>query len=154
MAHRFNFVKSVWQAFLASGGHDAQTLGGMTLANTANGQITATLPVTPQHLNRLGSVHGGLIATIIDVGGSLAISSKGYYTTGVSTDLNVSYIAGAKEGEELNILGKVDKMGKTLAFTSVEIRVGERLVAVGRHTKYVSPIHSNPQNDKDLLKLK
>jgi len=33
-------------------------------------------------------VHGGAIACMVDLGGSLAVASRGLFTTGVSTDLN------------------------------------------------------------------
>lgn len=38
--------------------------------------------------NRLGILHGGTIASMVDLGGSLAVASTGLYATGVSTDLN------------------------------------------------------------------
>lgn len=46
----------------------------------------------PPHLthlkNRLNILHGGTIASMVDLGGSLAVASMGLYATGVSTDLN------------------------------------------------------------------
>lgn len=38
--------------------------------------------------NRLNILHGGTIASMVDLGGSLAVASMGLYSTGVSTDLN------------------------------------------------------------------
>lgn len=38
--------------------------------------------------NRLNILHGGTIASMVDLGGSLAVASMGLYATGVSTDLN------------------------------------------------------------------
>ena len=38
--------------------------------------------------NRLNIIHGGTIASMVDLGGSLAVASRGLYATGVSTDLN------------------------------------------------------------------
>ncbi|KAL8921872.1 MAG: hypothetical protein Q9208_005476 [Pyrenodesmia sp. 3 TL-2023] len=38
--------------------------------------------------NRLGTLHGGTIASMVDLGGSLAVASKGLFSTGVSTDLS------------------------------------------------------------------
>lgn len=38
--------------------------------------------------NRLNILHGGTIASMVDLGGSLAVASTGLYSTGVSTDLN------------------------------------------------------------------
>jgi acyl-coenzyme A thioesterase 13 len=63
----------------------------------------------------------------VDVGGSLAIASKGLYATGVSTDINISYISGVKQGEKIAVEARVDKLGKTLAFTSVEMFSNDRL---------------------------
>jgi acyl-coenzyme A thioesterase PaaI-like protein len=41
----------------------------------------------PHTQNRLKILHGGTIASLVDLGGSLAVASKGHYATGVSTDL-------------------------------------------------------------------
>lgn len=46
------------------------------------------------------NLHGGTIAAIVDLGGSLAVASKGLFATGVSTDLNVTYMSsGGIEGK-------------------------------------------------------
>ena len=76
---------------------------------------------------------------MVDLGGSLAVASKGLSATGVSTDLNVTYVnPGGKVGDEIFAEAKCDKMGKTLAFTSIVFRDEKGgLVARGSHTKYV-----------------
>lgn len=51
--------------------------------------------------NRLNILHGGTIASMVDLGGSLAVASMGLYSTGVSTDLN-----GAKSCAVLLQLGR------------------------------------------------
>lgn len=38
--------------------------------------------------NRLKILHGGTLACMVDLGGSLAVASKGLFQTGVSTDLS------------------------------------------------------------------
>ncbi|KAF9929206.1 hypothetical protein FBU30_001766 [Linnemannia zychae] len=105
--------------FLTAGGFDKQVLSG----------------------NHLGGCHGGLLSTIVDVGGSLAIATENMHSTGVSTDLNVSFISGAKIGDMLSIDSRCDKIGGTLAYTSVEIKVDDKIVALGRHTKFVHLAH-------------
>jgi acyl-coenzyme A thioesterase PaaI-like protein len=57
----------------------------------------------------------------------LALASKGLFATGVSTDINISYISGVKQGETVTVEARVDKLGKTLAFTTVELFTKERL---------------------------
>ncbi|GAB1209539.1 hypothetical protein APSETT445_008320 [Aspergillus pseudonomiae] len=74
--------------------------------------------------NRLNILHGGTIA--MDLGGSLAVASRGLFATGVSTDLNV---------------------GKTLAYTSIKfINSKGEIVARGSHTKYIALAWKDPQN--------
>ncbi|KAF9428445.1 hypothetical protein BGZ94_002368 [Podila epigama] len=134
-------VKAVWTNFLSQGGFDAHALSGLKVVSAQKGRVLSELIVGPQHLNRLGGCHGGLLSTIVDVGGSLAIAAGDMHSTGVSTDLNVSFVSGAKLGETLSINSRCDKVGGTLAYTTVEVSVGDKVIALGRHTKYVRLAH-------------
>ncbi|KAF9971378.1 hypothetical protein BGZ73_005707 [Actinomortierella ambigua] len=134
-------VKRVWNNFLSQKGYDALALQELKLISATKGSCLAELKVGPQHLNRLGGCHGGLLSTIVDVGGSLAIAAEEMQSTGVSTDLNVSFVSSAKQGDILSIYSRCDKVGGTLAFTTVEIKRGEEVIALGRHTKFVRLAH-------------
>ena len=47
---------------------------------------------------------------MVDLGGSLAVASMGLYATGVSTDLNVTYLSGGgKVGETIKATATCDK---------------------------------------------
>ena len=51
------------------------------------------------------------------------------------------YLSPAKEGDIIEIDAECLKVGKTLAFATVDIRNksnGDRLVAQGRHTKHIA----------------
>ncbi|KAI9480915.1 MAG: esterase [Benjaminiella poitrasii] len=139
-------VQKVLKSFLSEGGYDSHVLPGLKVLHSESGRVSAEFDVEKKHLNRLGSVHGGLLATVVDIGGSLAIASKGLYATGVSTDINISYISGAKQGETITVDAHVDRLGKTLAFTSVKMYSKGRLVALGRHNKFVAKAYSHPEN--------
>ncbi|KAK0649994.1 thioesterase family protein [Cercophora newfieldiana] len=111
--------------------------------HASRGRFTARLTLREQHLNSAGGIHGSVSATIVDWAGGLAIAAwdlRG--ATGVSVDINISYLSSARLGDEVEIEGKVERVGSNLAFTEVRIwKVvgGERggLVASGRHTKFV-----------------
>ncbi|KAK5654693.1 hypothetical protein OQA88_7017 [Cercophora sp. LCS_1] len=77
---------------------------------------------------------------MVDLGGSLAVASMGLYATGVSTDLNVTYLSGGgKVGDKIQASAVCEKIGKTLAFTTVTFRNAKgELAARGSHTKYVT----------------
>ncbi|KAI5200625.1 hypothetical protein E4T38_06458 [Aureobasidium subglaciale] len=64
------------------------------------GVVNFELPIEKHHTNRLNILHGGTIASMVDLGGSLAVASRGLFATGVSTDLNVTYLnSGGKIGD-------------------------------------------------------
>ncbi len=71
----------------------------------------------------------------------MALASYGLEQTGVSTDLHVTYVSGAQQGDLLHVEGKASKVGSSLAFTTctitkmVDSKPGP--VATGTHTKYI-----------------
>ncbi|KAF7589116.1 hypothetical protein BBP40_004751 [Aspergillus hancockii] len=85
---------------------------------------------------------------LVDLGGSLAVASHGLFATGVSTDLNVTYLSsGGKIGDKILAEAKCDKFGKTLAYTSIRfINNRGEIVARGSHTKYIALAWKDPQN--------
>ena len=119
-------------------------LKDVAVADATEGTITARLKVGKEHLNSKGTLHGTVSACLTDWAGGLAIASTGLEKTGVSTDIHTTFISTAKEGDELEIVGRATKVGRTLAYTTVEIvKLGgesgqERLpVCNGTHTKFV-----------------
>ncbi|KAL2194623.1 HotDog domain-containing protein [Corynascus similis CBS 632.67] len=108
------------------------------------GLFTARLLLAAQHLNSAGGIHGSVSATLVDWAGGLAIAAWDLRAaTGVSVDINISYLSSARLGDEVEIEGRVERVGSNLAFTEVRIfkvdARGERgaVVASGRHTKFV-----------------
>ncbi|KAK4099478.1 Thioesterase/thiol ester dehydrase-isomerase [Parathielavia hyrcaniae] len=135
------FVRSVYMSFLAESGLERRLFQRhVRITNAVEGHVKFTLNITEDHTNRLKILHGGTIASLVDLGGSLAVASKGYFATGVSTDLNVTYLSsGGKVGDILHAVAECHRIGKTLAFTTVSFWDKERnLVARGSHTKYVA----------------
>ena len=74
----------------------------MKITAAMPGKVNFELPIQKQHTNRLGILHGATIATMVDTSGSLALASRGLYSTGVSIDLNVTYLnSGGKVGDTI-----------------------------------------------------
>ncbi|KAL3481038.1 HotDog domain-containing protein [Aspergillus californicus] len=134
-------VQSVWTHQKANSPIYALLLPDIILTSAVPGTIHASLRVSGTHVNSKGGLHGTLTACLVDWAAGMAIASYGGSYTGVSTDIHVSYLAAAKDGEVLEIEGKVAKMGGTLAYVKIEIsktKEGERVnVAEGLHTKFV-----------------
>ncbi|KAI9298156.1 Thioesterase/thiol ester dehydrase-isomerase [Neoconidiobolus thromboides FSU 785] len=106
------------------------------------GRIVQEFIVEKRHLNGDLSIHGGFLAYLVDVCGTYAILTLPKDNVGVSVDINISYLAGAKVGEKIRVESRVDKIGRSLAFTSVELSKVNKdnkkvIVALGRHTKFL-----------------
>jgi acyl-coenzyme A thioesterase 13 len=88
--------------------------------------------------NAYQSVHGGAISTIIDEFTTHAIfAADTKDRASVSLELSVSFLASAKQGDLMVILADCDKVGSQLGFASADVYCGDRLVAQGKHTKYM-----------------
>ncbi|KAG9548609.1 hypothetical protein KCU71_g1570, partial [Aureobasidium melanogenum] len=175
------FVQSVMESFQANSGLEPRLLSGLRVTAARPGIVNFELPIEKHHTNRLNILHGGTIASMVDLGGSLAVASRGLFATGVSTDLNVTYLnSGGKVGDLiravckflfyldphtslakeplltfLKLLTFTITVGKTLAYTSINFHnEKQELVARGSHTKYVTLAWKDPNNIVEELSPK
>ncbi|KAG6571321.1 Acyl-coenzyme A thioesterase 13, partial [Cucurbita argyrosperma subsp. argyrosperma] len=104
------------------------------------GRIVCSLKVPARLLNENNSLHGGASASLVDCIGSVALKTLGANTTGVSLEINLSYLDAAYLDEEIEIDAKVLRLGKTIAVINVELRRkgNGKIIAQGRHTKYLA----------------
>ncbi|KAI9594157.1 HotDog domain-containing protein [Syncephalis fuscata] len=133
-----DFVQRSLQLLRRPSGFEGHVANNLQVVEAEPGRAICTMKIEERHLNRVDSLHGGMIAALVDIGGSLAIASTGNYITGVSTDISVSYLNGSAINEVITIDSRCTKIGKSLAFTTVDITSGTRLLAQGRHTKFVA----------------
>jgi uncharacterized protein (TIGR00369 family) len=112
---------------------------GIEVEDAREGWIRLRVPIRDELRNAAGApVHGGVYTALVDaaVGGALgtlhAASEGG---TGQTTlDLNVSFIASARDGDVF-AEGRIIRKGRTVAFGEASISDATgRLVAVGRAT--------------------
>jgi acyl-coenzyme A thioesterase 13 len=119
------------------------------IVSASKGVVVARLPLSENHMNSMGSLHGSVTATIVDWMGGMAISSyDSRDKSGVSVDIHVTYQSGAKVGDQIEIEGIAEKVGGSLAFTKVNVYKVEdgkrgKTVVTGTHTKFVKG--SEPQ---------
>ena len=87
-------------------------------------------------VNRAGTMHGGVVMTLIDSGGSLVVATNGYRNTGVSTDINATFARPAgKAGDVIRVTSEIISMGKTLAYTRTELRDIETNELLGMYAR-------------------
>lgn len=72
----------------------------------------------------------------------MAIATHGLEKTGASIDIHVTYIGGARIGETIEIEATANKVGRSVAFTTIRIYklIDDKpgpMVATASHTKYI-----------------
>ncbi|KAF6825899.1 thioesterase superfamily protein [Colletotrichum plurivorum] len=140
------FVRSVLNSFAKDSGLEPRLIRlQFRVTGASVGKVDFELAIQKEHTNRLQTIHGGTLASLVDLGGSLAVASKGRFMTGVSTDINVTYLnPGGTPGDIMTGTATCDKMGRTLAYTTISFfnKKGE-LAARGSHTKYIAKTWSS-----------
>ncbi|KAK7353835.1 hypothetical protein VNO80_19287 [Phaseolus coccineus] len=105
------------------------------------GRIICSMKIPQRLLNAGNSLHGGATAALVDVVGSAVIPTVGHSgsTTGVSVEINVSYLDAAYVDEEIEIEARALRVGKAVAVISVEFKKKKtgKIFAQGRHTKFL-----------------
>lgn len=81
----------------------------------------------------------GFTATVVDNFTTYALMTQDS-PPGVSVDLHVSYLRGAKEGDTIVVDAKAVKTGKRLAYLECELRNKNdgSIIAKGHQTKFIS----------------
>jgi uncharacterized protein (TIGR00369 family) len=114
---------------------------GFTLVSTGDGTSHARCTVGEPHLNLGGVVHGGVMYLLLDVTAycaALTVLPVGFNAT--THDLHVSMLRPTRDGDVLELTGRVRKAGRSLFFIDAEATVDDRLVASARVTKSLVPI--------------
>lgn len=136
-------VKGVWERMRGNSPIYDFLLSDVKLISAAKGSITAHLSLGKNHVNSRGTIHGAVSAALVDWSGGLAIATHGMEKTGASIDIHVTYIGTAQVGETIEIEALANKVGRSMAFTTIRIsklvdgKPGP-MVATASHTKYIS----------------
>ncbi|XP_023220497.1 acyl-coenzyme A thioesterase 13-like [Centruroides sculpturatus] len=95
--------------------------------------------ICKEHENTNGLLHGGMTASLVDVVSTLILASSEKQVAGASVNMNISFLRPIKSGEEILIEAKLLQVGKTLAYSTVDIKNKKtaKLIATAHHTKYV-----------------
>ena len=92
---------------------------GLRITQISEGASLVELPVTENHLNPIGSIHGGCLATVADVAAGAAASSYGYQVT--TLDSNLHYLRPGLDVTCLYGKAKELKHGKRIMVYQVTI---------------------------------
>lgn len=95
------------------------------------GDVTFVSTPDESTYNPLGTVHGGVLCTLLDCAAASAVHSTLPAGVGFSTvELKVSYLRPARAGSELTVRGRLTKRGNRICFAEADARDPEgRLIA-------------------------
>lgn len=114
-----------------------RTLVGLEAEQTAEGHARVTLWADDRHLNPHGTVHGGVIATLLDVAMGTAVAASGDAAgeRPVTIEMKVTYLEPARTGL-LQATAKVHKRGKRITIVEAELEQDNEMIshAIGTFT--------------------
>lgn len=110
---------------------------GMDFTIEARGKVKYHMTISEDHLATPIAAHGGVLAALADAGlgvGALSVSSE--FGNVVSTvEFKVSYIAPVKLNDEITLVSKLVKAGRSIIFMEAEIfNQNDQLVAKANGT--------------------
>lgn len=89
-------------------------------------------------LNAVDALHGGVIATVLDVAAYLAVLP--HLDAGeeaITVAFAAQYVAAAEPGDQLDVRGSFTRRTRGLAFAGAQLRDGTRLLASAMVTKAI-----------------
>jgi uncharacterized protein (TIGR00369 family) len=114
-----------------SGAHDL--IGYDIDLSAGDGTARVVLRLAPKHLNRNGSLHGGIIAMMLDASAGFAASmaTGSALVPVVTVALNTQYLAPVMAGQVV-ATGTVKQAGRSICYADAELRdAAGRLLATG-----------------------
>jgi uncharacterized protein (TIGR00369 family) len=86
----------------------------------ADGTATLTVEVDDRHLNHAGTVHGGMLATLVDTTMGAAIRSAVDDEVPATSQLSITYLRPGKPGR-LEVTATVRKRGQNLTVCEADV---------------------------------
>jgi acyl-coenzyme A thioesterase 13 len=136
-------IQGVWERMKGNSPIYDFLLSSVKLVSATRGTAVARLTLEKNHVNSRGTIHGAVSAAIVDWSGGLAIATHGLEKTGASIDIHVTYCGGAQIGDTIEIEAVANKIGRSIAFTTIRIYklladdTPGPMVATASHTKYI-----------------
>ena len=100
------------------------------------GVLRVSFATRPEYANAAGVVNGGIVSAMLDdTMGPLVVAQTGGAKIPISTDLHTSFFKGVPIGPRCIVEARIDRMGRSVAFTSaVALNENGDVLAKAIHT--------------------
>ena len=95
--------------------------GRWKFVQTQDGQAEASWTPTPDMANPFGSVHGGIIATVIDEVTGAAVMSSIEASSAPTVSMNVEYLHPVPIGGNYTVVGEIVRKGRAMVIADARI---------------------------------
>ncbi|GAA2626095.1 PaaI family thioesterase [Actinomadura fulvescens] len=117
---------------------------GLEIVEIGDDHALLSMPVREQAFNSTGNLHGGAIATLIDVAAGTAAARGSGFEPGknslVTADLHVRYL-GRPHGDQVYARAEVLKAGRQLVIVECRVTDGEdRIIAAADFSMMLVPL--------------
>ena len=89
------------------------------LVSLNEGEAVITMYIENQHLNIGRMIHGGILASVVDI--AMGVACISYQKSVVTSEMNITYIRNIDSGNTIKAVAKVINNGKTLMRTICSI---------------------------------
>ncbi len=125
------------QAMLEELGAEYTKRLGLRVETVAPGEVTLTLPVTPELVHAGGVLCGQAILAAADTAMLLAMIARlGEFRPMTTVQLQVSFLRQVAEAPSVIVVGRIVRLGKTLSYGEVEFRAPDGKMAAHATTTY------------------
>lgn len=113
---------------------DFGALVGYRIEMPAPGVAVLELALQPHHRNRLGTVHGGVIMTMLDAAGMWACSEEGQPPGCPTVSINCSFIRAVTPSRVASLSAKAElvRKGRRMYFVNITAYAGDDVVATAQ----------------------
>jgi uncharacterized protein (TIGR00369 family) len=119
---------------------------GMHLDALAQGEADLSLDVREDHLNLMGTLHGGVIASLADAATGIAMHAaldEGW--THATTSLQLTFLSAGRLGDRIVARGRVVKRGRRFGYAEADVeRSDGTLLARATATFLLQPEGGGP----------
>lgn len=109
----------------------------MEIVEMNNGFCRVEMPLEDKHMNLFGGIHGGSLFSLADTAAGMASRTHGKNAVTLSATFN--YLSAAPEGtERIAAEAHTVRKGRTIIVLDTHVYAGEKLLANGSFTFYVT----------------
>jgi len=102
---------------------------GIEVSRSSEDSATATLTADERHMNAGGTVHGGAIATLVDIAmGAAVFAGEDNDERPVTIEMKLNFLDAGQTGT-LQAVASVRRRGSRFTVLEAEVMQGERVVA-------------------------